>query len=177
MKKANTNSVHTSASYQFSVGRTWSPTDYAIVSGENNTRFAVEKKNSQKLRLFIWPMVRIKTCSRGVPQKIACITGALWTKRGKHGILREARNERTARDEGRRKENARLALMQATQKIPLQMKPQSLLTLSSWVGKVWLSFLIIGWKSWFAKWFHQFNPTLFLEPSPPLPLPENNSPP
>ena len=113
--------------------------------------------------------MRIKTCSRGVIQKIACTTGALWTKRGKHGILREARSERTVRDEGRRKENARLALMQATQKIPLQMKHQSLLTLSSWVGKVWLSFVIFGWKSWFAKWFHQFNPTLFLEPSPPPP--------
>ena len=97
LKKANTNSVHTSASYQFSVGRARSPTDYAIVCGENNTRFAVEKK-THKLRLIIWPMARIKTCSRGVTQKIACITGALWTKRGKHGILREARNKRTARD-------------------------------------------------------------------------------
>ena len=34
---------------------------------------------------------------------VACITGALWAKRGKRGILSEARNKREAQDEGRRK--------------------------------------------------------------------------
>ena len=36
----------------------------------------------------------------------ACITGALWAKRGERDILREARNECEARDEGRRKNKA-----------------------------------------------------------------------
>ena len=35
--------------------------------------------------------------------QIACITGTLWAKRGERGILREARNEYEAWDEGRRK--------------------------------------------------------------------------
>ena len=34
---------------------------------------------------------------------LACITGALWAKRGERGILHETRNECKARDEGRRK--------------------------------------------------------------------------
>ena len=32
----------------------------------------------------------------------ACITGALWAKRGERDILREARDEHESRDEGRR---------------------------------------------------------------------------
>ena len=34
---------------------------------------------------------------------LACITGALWAKRGERGILREVQNECEAQDEGRRK--------------------------------------------------------------------------
>ena len=37
--------------------------------------------------------------------KLTCIAGALSAKRGEGGILREARNECEARDEGKRKLN------------------------------------------------------------------------
>ena len=42
--------------------------------------------------------------------RVACITGALWAKRGERGILREVRNECEARDEGRRALRTRFAL-------------------------------------------------------------------
>ena len=40
---------------------------------------------------------------RGVRLNVACMTGALWAKRGKCDISRRARHEHEARDEGKRK--------------------------------------------------------------------------
>ena len=62
------------------------------------------------------------------------------------------------------------SVMHDTQKILLQMKHQSLLTLSRWVGKVWLSFLILGWHSLLILLSGSIN--LTPPPSyPPLPSP------
>ena len=38
-----------------------------------------------------------------LPSTLACMTGALWAKRGERDISRGARHEREARDEGKRK--------------------------------------------------------------------------
>ena len=43
----------------------------------------------QSFLLFLW--------------QVACMTGALWAKRGERDISRGARHEREARDEGKRK--------------------------------------------------------------------------
>ena len=99
-------------------------------------------------------------------------TGVLWAKRGEENNPRLAQcSSRASRKMPR---SPRLAhkgsVMHDTQKILLQMKDQSLLTLSRWVGKVWLSFLILEWHSLLILLSGSIN--LTPPPSyPPLPSP------
>ena len=53
---------------------------------------AVSESNTKKRR-----------CKPRAIQYLACMTGALWAKRGERDISRGARHERDARDEGKRK--------------------------------------------------------------------------
>ena len=50
----------------------------------------------------VWDLLAFSV-GTGTRADVACMTGALWAKRGERDISRGARHEREARDEGKRK--------------------------------------------------------------------------
>ena len=60
---------------------------------------------------LLWLAIRIFKVGFHMKKTVACITGALWAKRGEHDISLRARHERGARDEGKGKIKLYLLLL------------------------------------------------------------------